>query len=500
MKNRARSLVRIGFLMLFLALLIPGVAQAKKTAKKKTDSYVIKINKLQNTVTVYKKRKAIKAFPCSTGRITPTGIFRIQQRMRWHVLKGPCYGQYCSRIYKGILFHSVWYHKQNPGTLSNSSYNRLGTMASHGCVRLTVKDAKWIYDHCALGTKVIIFRGTKKDDPIKRPSFTPITNGKFTDWDPTDPDPKNPYKSNKPVITAKVKTIEYGTKVKMSDLITVKDRAGNVLTKKNVKITTVGKIKTSKLGKYKIKFKVKDSLGNSKTKILKFKVVDTKKPIISGAVKNPDVALNSSVNVLSNVTAKTAACKNMTSKIKVTVKYNKKKVKIKNGVVKFANKGKYYITYKVTGTNKKTAKKTIKYVVKDHKVSLTMKNTTVKVKQNSTFNPLNYVASVKDYKGNALNIKNSVTVTGKVDTKKPGTYTLTYKAQYSNQAYTARTATLKVVVEAVAQQPTTKPVTTQPTTKVPETTTKAPETTTKVPETTTKAPETTTVPETTTSK
>ena len=80
MKNRARSLVRIGFLMLFLALLIPGTAQAKKTAKKKTDSYVIKINKLQNTVTVYKKRKAIKAFPCSTGRITPTGTFRIQQR------------------------------------------------------------------------------------------------------------------------------------------------------------------------------------------------------------------------------------------------------------------------------------------------------------------------------------------------------------------------------------------------------------------------------------
>ena len=106
---------------------------------------------------------------------------------------------------------------------------------------------------------------------------------------------------------------------------------------------------------------------------------------------------------------------------------------------------------------------------------------------------MNYVASVKDYKGNSLNIKNSVTVTGKVDTKKPGTYILTYKAQYSNQAYTARTATLKVVVEAVAQQPTTKPVTTQPTTKVPETTTK-------VPETTTKAPETTTVPETTTSK
>ena len=31
MKNRARSLVRIGFLMLFLALLIPGAAQAAAT-------------------------------------------------------------------------------------------------------------------------------------------------------------------------------------------------------------------------------------------------------------------------------------------------------------------------------------------------------------------------------------------------------------------------------------------------------------------------------------
>ena len=38
MKNRARSLVRIGFLMLFLALLIPGAAQAKKTAKKKNSA------------------------------------------------------------------------------------------------------------------------------------------------------------------------------------------------------------------------------------------------------------------------------------------------------------------------------------------------------------------------------------------------------------------------------------------------------------------------------
>ena len=46
--------------------------------------------------------------------------------------------------------------------MSVKAYNVMGQKASHGCVRLLCKDSKWIYDHCALGTKVIIFRGTKK--------------------------------------------------------------------------------------------------------------------------------------------------------------------------------------------------------------------------------------------------------------------------------------------------------------------------------------------------
>ena len=260
--------LKLGVLVAFFVFMLSACTYA--------GTYRLTVNKGTNCVTVYEKQGndyvPIKAMICSPSNETPIGTFYTPVKYRWHEMIGNCYAQYCTRITDSILFHSVWYYKNgDKSTMSVRAYNVMGQKASHGCVRLLCKDSKWIYDHCALGTKVIIFRGTKKDDPIKRPSFTPITNGKFTDWDPTDPDPKNPYKSNKPVITAKVKTIEYGTKVKLSDLITVKDRAGNVLTKKNVKITTVGKIKTSKLGKYKIKFKVKDSLGNSKTKILKFK-------------------------------------------------------------------------------------------------------------------------------------------------------------------------------------------------------------------------------------
>lgn len=34
---------------------------------------------------------------------------------------------------------------------------RLGINASHGCVRLNINHAKWIYDHIPRGTKVVVY-------------------------------------------------------------------------------------------------------------------------------------------------------------------------------------------------------------------------------------------------------------------------------------------------------------------------------------------------------
>lgn len=56
-----------------------------------------------------------------------------------------------------------------------------------------------------------------------------------------------------------------------------------MLTKKNATIKVKGKINTKKIGKYKVKFTVKDSIGNTKSKTITFSVVDTKKPVITGA-------------------------------------------------------------------------------------------------------------------------------------------------------------------------------------------------------------------------
>lgn len=207
----------------------------KEVSAKESAAYTIKVNLGTNCTTIYNsKGKAIKAMICSPSNETPVGTFYVPVKYRWHEMIGNCYAQYCTRITEGILFHSVWYYKNgDKSTMSVSAYNVMGQKASHGCVRLLCKDAKWIYDHCAVGTKVVTFWGSKKDDPLPRPSFTPIRNGKFTDWDPTDPDPANPYRKAVPKISADTTKVEYGKKVSPLDLVTIKDSAGNVLTKKN---------------------------------------------------------------------------------------------------------------------------------------------------------------------------------------------------------------------------------------------------------------------------
>jgi lipoprotein-anchoring transpeptidase ErfK/SrfK len=166
----------------------------------KQSSYVIKVNKQANTVTVYAKDGdngyiiPVKAFICSTGADTPTGTYYTPAKYRWHELMGSCYGQWCTRITGGVLFHSVYYLTENDNTsLSVSAYNKLGTTCSHGCVRLTAGDAKWIYDNCSLNTTVIIYNSSVSG-PFGKPSAYTLSSGHT--WDPTDPNVQNKCKKN----------------------------------------------------------------------------------------------------------------------------------------------------------------------------------------------------------------------------------------------------------------------------------------------------------------
>ena len=137
----------------------------------------------------------IKAFTVSTGRIgsTPTrkGVYRIRAKYRWRELMGPCYGQWCSSISPSYLFHSVPYDKKRPDSLYNASYNNLGKAVSHGCIRMCVRDCKWIYDNCPIGTQVHVVwtSGPAGEGVPKRKS-----GSKYSGWDPSDKwSEGNPY-------------------------------------------------------------------------------------------------------------------------------------------------------------------------------------------------------------------------------------------------------------------------------------------------------------------
>lgn len=337
MKKRTwLKIAQMGMMLVLCLTLGMAFSQSRVQAKGK---YLIKINKQQNCVTIYKvnasgKYKPVKALICSTGYATKAGTYSMGQKMRWHTLDGPCYGQYCARIYGGVLFHSVWYTgKNDPATLSISAYNKLGTTASHGCVRLTVEGAKWIYDNVPSGTKIIIY-SAKDPGPLGKPKAIKLPNSYR--WDPTDiGNAKNPWNSKKPTITgAKNATVEYGQKFNVMKGITAKNTTG-FDAKSLVKVVItyngkkVAKVDTKKPGKYKVKYVLKDEIGRKATAKITVKVSAIKAtPKISNA-KDLYVTAKSVLTkkyLLKNITVKQAGKK--ISKKYVTVKLKKVKTNV----------------------------------------------------------------------------------------------------------------------------------------------------------------------------
>ncbi|ABK62636.1 L,D-transpeptidase [Clostridium novyi] len=122
-------------------------------------TYTITVKLEQQKVYIYKGDSLIKTFTCSTGRDstpTPTGVYVIGSRgsLFYSGSSVICYNWV--RWNNNFLFHSVLYDRN--GNLILSEYKKLGTKASHGCIRLPLGDVKWIYNNIPSGTAVIIQR------------------------------------------------------------------------------------------------------------------------------------------------------------------------------------------------------------------------------------------------------------------------------------------------------------------------------------------------------
>ena len=161
--------------------------------------YSIDVIRNQNLVAVYGKDEngaytmPVKIFTCSTGQWTPTGTYSLGGKQTWCALFGGVWGQYAQVITGNILFHSVPYKHKSKDSLKTEEYNKLGTTASMGCVRLAVADVKWIYDYCPRGTTVRIFNADEAPYAQPEPIWLDPEDPR-SGWDPTDPDESNPWR------------------------------------------------------------------------------------------------------------------------------------------------------------------------------------------------------------------------------------------------------------------------------------------------------------------
>lgn len=121
----------------------------------------------------------VREMICSTGTAsnpTPLGTTIMpSKRARWgYFPTWDSHAQYLTRIDAANAFHSVLYSAADETTLSVKSFEALGTPASHGCVRLLVSDAKWIYDNCKAGTIITVYEG--EYDPEYTMTLKPTLN------------------------------------------------------------------------------------------------------------------------------------------------------------------------------------------------------------------------------------------------------------------------------------------------------------------------------------
>lgn len=114
----------------------------------------------------------VRVMICTTGgngNWTPEGTYKLGgSRVRFgYFTDYNCYAQYWSQMTGSFYFHSLLYSARDAKYYSKSAYKNLGKAGSHGCIRLLVPDARWIYECCAPGTLCIVTTEYPKNQKLK---------------------------------------------------------------------------------------------------------------------------------------------------------------------------------------------------------------------------------------------------------------------------------------------------------------------------------------------
>ena len=166
-------------------------ATPKPTPSPSPIPFAITVDVANQVTTVYGRDEqgeytvVVRQMLCSTGmKATPSdvGDWVLNGRhATWCIFPkwGNSYARYWTRINSSIAFHSPIYTAVSNGAMKIKSYNMLGQRASHGCIRLSVPDAKWIYDNVGKGTVVSIVEGLEPDPELRDALKLPPLDKKY---------------------------------------------------------------------------------------------------------------------------------------------------------------------------------------------------------------------------------------------------------------------------------------------------------------------------------
>jgi len=138
-------------------------------------NYIIDVNLTKQIVNIYNNGNPIrKNIICSTGKLgnpdteTPLGIFKIKKKLFYpnglnidnkdgtkEIVKYPI------QFFSNYLIHSVpiieIQHNNKVEQKENGNEKlKLGKPVSHGCIRLSIEDSKWIYNNITQNSQVYI--------------------------------------------------------------------------------------------------------------------------------------------------------------------------------------------------------------------------------------------------------------------------------------------------------------------------------------------------------
>jgi lipoprotein-anchoring transpeptidase ErfK/SrfK len=121
-------------------LILTGGAQARGTAGPEQGRITIQIDKSTQRMTVYvdgEKRHVFKVSTGKQGHATPSGSFRVLLMKEMH---------YSRKYDNAPMPNSLFFTGRGHAIHATTALRNLGRPASHGCVRLSPRDARALYE------------------------------------------------------------------------------------------------------------------------------------------------------------------------------------------------------------------------------------------------------------------------------------------------------------------------------------------------------------------